>query len=109
MNQTFETVELQLPPEGFVLHTRRSPLTVPWEPIYERALPDRLLEGLCPCAAHTNTRSRAHGGLIAALGDKAIRLSCVIARGMSQKGVVPASFVTVSLSVDYLDAARVGQ
>jgi acyl-coenzyme A thioesterase PaaI-like protein len=97
------------PPPGFVLHERRSPVTAPWEPIYERALPDRLVLGLWLRDAHTNTRGSAHGGLLAALADKAMGLSCAVVRGISPKGADPASFVTVSLALDYLDTARVGQ
>jgi len=72
-------------------------VTAPWEPIYERVLPDRLVPGLWPREAHTNTRGSAHGGLLAALADKAMGLSCAVVRGISPKGAEPASFVTVSL------------
>ena len=72
-------------------------MTAPWEPIYERVLPDRLVPGLWPREAHTNTRGSAHGGLLAALADKAMGLSCAVVRGISPKGAEPASFVTVSL------------
>lgn len=97
------------PPEGFVPHGRRSPLTAPWEPIYERALPDRLVLGLWLRTPHTNTRGTAHGGLIAGLADKAMGLSCGIVRGISPEGSDPAGFVTVSLSIDYIDTARIGE
>ena len=97
------------PPEGFVRHGRVSPLTAPWEPLYERALPDRLLLGLWLRTPHTNTRGSAHGGLIAALADKAMGLSCAVVRGITQADEDPASLVTVSLSVDYLETARIGQ
>ena len=97
------------PPNGFVRHDRRSPLTEPWEPLYERALPDRLILGLWLRTPHANTRGSAHGGLIAAMADKAMGLSCAIVRGVSPTGSEPASFVTVSLSVDYLAVARIGQ
>jgi acyl-coenzyme A thioesterase PaaI-like protein len=98
------------PPEGFVRHGRRSPLTLPWEPLYERALPDRLLLGLWLRTPHTNTRGSAHGGLIAALADKAMGLSCAIVRGISPLGATDAArFVTVSLGVDYLETAKLGQ
>ena len=32
-------------PEGFVAHSRKSPLTDPWEPLYARSMPDRLVLG----------------------------------------------------------------
>jgi uncharacterized protein (TIGR00369 family) len=107
MNQSLDTD--RPPPEGFVRHGRRSPLTAPWEPLYERALPDRLVLGLWLRTPHTNTRGAAHGGLIAALADKAMGLSCAIVRGISPQGSDPASFVTVSLSIDYIDTARIGE
>jgi acyl-coenzyme A thioesterase PaaI-like protein len=44
------------------------------------------------------------------LADKAMGLSCAIVRGISPTTPnEPASFVTVSLSIDYLDTARIGQ
>ena len=98
------------PPEGFARHLRVSPLTAPWEPLYERVLPDRLVLGLWLRTPHANTRGSAHGGLIAALADKAMGLSCAIVRGISPNTPdEPASFVTASLSIDYLETARIGQ
>jgi uncharacterized protein (TIGR00369 family) len=96
------------PPPGFVLHARRSPLTEPWEPLYERALSDRLVLGLWLRTAHTNTRGTGHGGLIAALSDKAMGLSCAVAMAAAGGGS-GAGPVTASLAVDYLETARVGQ
>jgi uncharacterized protein (TIGR00369 family) len=52
---------------------------------------------------HTNARGFAHGGLIPALADNAMGYSCGQAMGWT------SSFVTVSLTVDYLSAARLGQ
>lgn len=95
------------PPEGFVRHRRRSPLTDPWEPIFEREGAQSIILGLRLRPAHTNSRGLAHGGLIAALADKAMGSNCAEAvRGL---GLDPTGLVTVSLSVDYLDAGRVGQ
>jgi uncharacterized protein (TIGR00369 family) len=100
----------RLPPDGFVLHGRHSPLTQPWEPIYEQALPDRLVLGLWLRTPHTNTRGAAHGGLLAALADKAMGLSCARAMGLGPKHASePAQFVTVSLAIDYLETARLGE
>ena len=91
------------PPPGFVSHTRRSPLTAPWEPIYARQTDEALILGLILGEAHTNSRGLAHGGLIAALADNAMGLSCVLRIGS------PVSLVTVNLSVDYFGRARLGQ
>ena len=95
------------PPEPFVLHTRHSPLTLPWEPIYAWVREDRWLLGVEIREPHTNSRGAPHGGLIAALADNAMGLSC----GVMLKALnIPSSgLVTISLAVDYLGAARLGQ
>jgi acyl-coenzyme A thioesterase PaaI-like protein len=59
-------------PEGFERQTRRSPLTDPWEPIYSKQTPDAIILGLRLATPHTNARGFVHGGLIAALTDKAM-------------------------------------
>jgi uncharacterized protein (TIGR00369 family) len=94
------------PPEGFQRHARSSPLTDPWEPIYARKAEDRLVLGLYVDAPHTNTRGFLHGGLIAALADNAMGLSC--GQRLAAEGVDTTGMVTVSLSVDYLGRADLG-
>ena len=76
------------PPEGFQPHFRKSPLTDPWEPLYSKVLPDRVVIGLYVREPHTNSRGMLHGGLIAALADNAMGLSCgqVLDGGGSQAG-----------------------
>jgi uncharacterized protein (TIGR00369 family) len=90
-------------PEGFERQSRRSPLTDPWEPIYSRLTPDALILGLRLATPHTNARGFVHGGLIAALTDKAMGHSC------AHKMHGAASLVTVSLSIDFISSARIGQ
>ena len=90
-------------PAGFERHYRKSPLTDPWEPLYSRKAERAVLLGLMVGEAHCNSRGLAHGGLISALADNAMGLSCGQAMGGD------ASFVTVSLAVDFLDSARPGQ
>ena len=92
---------------GFEPHTRKSPLTDPWEPLYARKTEDRVVLGLTVAAPHTNSRGLLHGGLIAALADNAMGLSCgaVLAR---DGGVAANGLVTVSLAVDYLGKAGIG-
>src|SRR6267378_271024 len=63
-------------PEGFERQSRRSPLTDPWEPIYSKQTPDAIILGLRLATPHTNARGFVHGGLIAALTDKAMGHSC---------------------------------
>jgi uncharacterized protein (TIGR00369 family) len=93
-------------PEGFERHTRQSPLTDPWEPLYARRLADRIVIGLTVAAPHTNSRGLLHGGLIAALADNAMGLSCGAV--LAGKGEVASGLVTVSLGIDYLGRAAIG-
>ncbi|WP_419319403.1 PaaI family thioesterase [Caulobacter sp. ErkDOM-E] len=95
------------PPEPFTLHTRHSPLTTPWEPLYADIREDRWVLGIEIREPHTNSRGAPHGGLIAALADNAMGLSC----GVMLKALnIPSSgLVTVCLSLDYLGAAKLGQ
>ena len=90
-------------PEGFERQTRRSPLTDPWEPIYSKQTPDALILGLRLATPHTNARGFVHGGLIAALTDKAMGHSC----GHKMGGRY--SLVTVSMAIDFISSAQIGQ
>lgn len=95
-------------PEGYARHTRHSPLTDPWEPLFARETADAVQLAVEIREAHCNARGFAHGGLISALADNAMGLSCVrLAR--QQPGQAQASAVTVSLALDYLDTARIGE
>ena len=90
-------------PAGFDRHYRQSPVTDPWEPLYSRRTEDAVVIGLRAQAAHTNSRGFVHGGLISALADNAMGLSC------SQRLGGEASLVTVNLTVDFLGSAQIGQ
>lgn len=91
------------PPEGFEPHYRKSPLTDPWEPLYCRRLDDSLQLGLRIAEPHTNSRGFAHGGLVSALADNAMGLSC----GLGLEGA--NGLLTVNLALDFLLVARIGQ
>lgn len=96
------------PPDGFEPHFRKSSLTDPWEPIYSRRLPDRVVIGLFAREPHTNSRGMVHGGLIAALADNAMGLSCVAV--MTGEGRKPeGGLVTVAMATDFIGAAKLGQ
>lgn len=95
------------PPDGFTPHTRRSPLTDPWEPLYARVIEDRVLIGLVVREPHANSRGMLHGGLIAALVDNAMGLSC--GQALTVQAIAVSGLVTVSLNVDYLGMAKPGQ
>ncbi|MGH6951682.1 MAG: PaaI family thioesterase, partial [Vitreimonas sp.] len=89
------------------LFTRSSPLLDPWRPIYARALPDRIVLALELREPHTNSRATAHGGLIAALADQAMGMSCGVK--LRAEGIAVTNLWTASLTVDYLGAAKLGQ
>lgn len=95
-------------PPGFSPHFRKSPVTEPWEPIFSKREPGKVVLGLHIREAHCNGRGMLHGGLIAALADNAMGLSCVevlTAAGRKPEG----GLVTVSLSTDFIGAAKLGQ
>ena len=97
-----QTMQDFAPPLGFEPHDRKSPLTDPWEPLYCRKTDRAVVLGLRAGPAHTNSRGFVHGGLIGALADNAMGLSCGRVTGHG-------GFVTVSLNVDFLGTALEGQ
>jgi uncharacterized protein (TIGR00369 family) len=90
-------------PDGFAPHFRKSPLTAPWEPIYSKITDKSIILGLRIAEPHTNSRGMAHGGLITALADNAMGLSCGHVLGGGTR------LVTVNLSADFLGPAKIGQ
>lgn len=90
-------------PPGFERHTRRSGLTDPWEPIYARRTDHETNLGFRGAAPHANSRGFIHGGLISALADNAMGLSC------GQRLADISGLVTVSLSIDFVGSAKIGQ
>ena len=93
-------------PDGFAPHFRKSPVTDPWEPLYSRRDAQKAVQiGLRIGTAHCNSRGMLHGGVIAALADNAMGLSC----GAAMDPPPAKGLVTVSLNVDYVGAGRVGE
>jgi uncharacterized protein (TIGR00369 family) len=90
-------------PAGFEPHFRQSPFTDPWEPLYSKKTEKAVIMGLRLAKAHTNARGLIHGGLIASLADNSMGYSCAQATNWT------TSFVTVTLSVDYVGSAGIGQ
>jgi uncharacterized protein (TIGR00369 family) len=90
-------------PAGFEPHFRKSPFTDPWEPLYSKKTEAAVIIGLRLARSHTNARGLIHGGLIASLADNAMGYSCAQAMGWA------TSLVTISLAVDYVGAAEIGQ
>lgn len=94
-------------PEGFGPHLRKSPVTNPWEPLYARQAEDRLVLATRVREPHCNSRSMPHGGFLAAMADNAMGLSLGV--NLARIGQSAAGLVTVSLTLDYLGSARLGQ
>src|SRR5258708_35502401 len=90
------------PPDGFVRHYRQSPLTEPWEPLFSRKADGVVAIGFHAAAAHTNSRGFVHGGMLGALADAAMGLSC--AEALAGR----PSLVTVSLAPGFLATVRLG-
>jgi acyl-coenzyme A thioesterase PaaI-like protein len=94
---------IDIPPVGFARHDRKSPLTEPWEPLFSRRRRGAVVLGLRAGPPHTNSRGFVHGGLIGALADNAMGLSCAAALGRA------GGLITVNLNVDFLGTALQGQ
>jgi uncharacterized protein (TIGR00369 family) len=90
-------------PEGFEPHFRKSPFTDPWEPLYSKKTDKVVIMGLRLAKPHTNARGLIHGGLIASLADNAMGYSCAQTMGWA------SSLVTISLAVDFVGSAEIGQ
>ena len=90
-------------PTDFVLHTRSSAVTKPWEPIYANAQEHSFRLGLTIAEAHCNSRHMLHGGVIAALADNAMGLTFAHVSGRV------GSVVTTALSLDYFGSGKIGQ
>lgn len=96
-------------PAGFEPHSRKSPVTDAWEPIFARPAASGLQLGLRLDDAHCNARGFAHGGVIAALADNAMGLSYVGALKRDGGEGDLAGAVTLSLNLDYLASGLKGQ
>jgi uncharacterized protein (TIGR00369 family) len=94
---------MQAIPPDFEPHFRKSPVTDPWEPLYSRKRADAVDILFEVRSAHCNSRGFLHGGVLASLCDNAMGLS--LAASLSDPS---PHIVTINLSVDYLDGAKLG-
>jgi uncharacterized protein (TIGR00369 family) len=94
-------------PAGYSPYVRRSPLTEPWEPLFEGRDGDNTRLALQVREAHCNSRGFAHGGLITALADNAMGISAVLAARAAGAGETSGA-VTVSITIDFIDSGRLG-
>jgi uncharacterized protein (TIGR00369 family) len=90
-------------PADFQTHFRKSPVTDPWEPLYSRRRPDGVDLLFEVCDSHCNSRGFLHGGVLAALCDNVMGLSLG-----SVLNNASANIVTITLTLDYLGSAKVG-
>jgi acyl-coenzyme A thioesterase PaaI-like protein len=95
-------------PEGYAPHSRKSPLTDPWEPLYSKVVDGALVLGVHIRQAHCNGRGFAHGGLISALADNAMGHS-VVGAIRRREGNPSIAAVTVTLTLDFLGTGQIGQ
>jgi uncharacterized protein (TIGR00369 family) len=100
LTEAFRSADI---PAGFEPLFRKSPLTEPWEPLYCKRTDRAVIVGVRLAKPHTNGRGLIHGGLIAALSDAAMGYSCTQLMGWSK------SLLTISLAVDFVGTAQVGQ
>lgn len=89
-------------PAGFEPHFRKSPLTAPWEPLYSKKTKENVVIGLTAAEQHCNSRGFVHGGLISAIADNAMGLSCSV----HHKNL--SGLVTISLHIDFVSSAQIG-
>jgi len=89
-------------PPGFDRLQRGGPYMAALGPLYCRRAGTAIAIGMRIEARHVNMRGIAHGGMLASLADSALGL------GLALFCDGRHSFVTASLSTDFLDAARPG-
>jgi acyl-coenzyme A thioesterase PaaI-like protein len=101
-------VEPESIPDGYVPHLRSSPVTDPWLPLFARTQTGIVNLALRVRPAHCNGKGFLHGGVINAMADNAMGLSVI--ETLSQRGIARSrGGSTVSLSLDFLSSAQVGQ
>jgi uncharacterized protein (TIGR00369 family) len=96
-------------PDGFVPHSRKSPVTNPWEPLYALRETEGVRLGFRLAQQHCNARGMLHGGVIAALADNAMGLTLGTALALRGTPEASVSIITTTLTVDYIRAAVMGQ
>ena len=106
MNSPYLVAPAQEPgiPEGFRRLEAGGPYFRQWGPAYLRLAADgkSAVLGLRVAAQHLNVQGLSHGGMLTTVADSALGMNLSLARG--RRG----GQVTVSLSADFLSAAREG-
>jgi uncharacterized protein (TIGR00369 family) len=96
------TSEQKPVPEGWAPLRRSSPFVQLVGPLHGKEAAGGLAIGLRVEQKHLNTQGVAHGGMLVALADTALGIV------LSLSEEPPRPMVTVSLSVDFTSAARLG-
>jgi uncharacterized protein (TIGR00369 family) len=89
-------------PEGFVLLEQGGPFLHLFGPVYVKRTDGKIVVGLRIEEKHLNRRGIAHGGMLVTLADSALGIV------LSMSPPSPRPMVTVSLSTDFADSARLG-
>jgi uncharacterized protein (TIGR00369 family) len=89
-------------PDGFQPLRRGGPFLRSLGPLYYRQDGDRIVVALRVDEQHLNTRAIAHGGMLVTLADSALGIV------LSMSRAPPHPMVTVSLTTDFLEPARLG-
>lgn len=101
-----ESADSFVPPAGFV-PMDCDPFMAPLGPFYARPCGDGLREvGVLASVKHGNEFGGVHGGMLAALVDFALGMN-ILADVRAQAR--PAHLATVSMNVDYVSGARMGE
>ena len=94
--------EVKSVPEGFRAIHRGGPFLTALGPLYVKTSGETPVIGLRVEEKHLNMRGIAHGGMLVTLADSALGIALASSR------TPPQPMVTVNLSTDFADAARVG-
>ena len=98
---TAHRTDTELPP-GFTARAQPSPFNDLTGPIYSRREGRQRIIGLRVLEKHCNRSGNMHGGMIATLADVAL------GHNLAHQSDPPRGMVTVNLSINFADAARVG-
>ncbi len=89
-------------PDGWAPLGRGGPFLHLFGPLFVRHIDGRPVIGLRVLQKHLNIRGIAHGGMLVTLADSALGIA------LSMAGTPPQPMVTVSLTTDFVEAARPG-
>lgn len=94
---------IEIPKDGFAVHSRINQVTRAWEPLYSRVDEHGVFVlALWVGLSHCNNQAILHGGVLAALADSAMGVAC--ARNLPANEFAR----TIGLHVDFMEAAPLG-